>query len=65
MHVLITVNAVWNIWNFRKGVVKELIAGGHKVTVLAPPDDFVDHLKELGCGFVPLKMNAKGINQNI
>ncbi|MFZ5965203.1 glycosyltransferase family 4 protein [Thalassococcus sp. BH17M4-6] len=62
MHVLITVNAAWNIWNFRRPVVQALLADGHQVTVLAPPDDFVGKLTALGCRFVPLRMNAKGLN---
>lgn len=62
MHVLMTVNAAWNIWNFRKPVVRALLAGGHKVTVLAPQDDFVDQLTKIGCAFIPLEMNAKGLN---
>jgi len=62
MHVLMTVNAAWNIWNFRKPIVQALLDGGHKVTILAPPDDFVDRLKQLGCAFIQLDMNAKGLN---
>ncbi|MCE8519206.1 glycosyltransferase family 4 protein [Ruegeria pomeroyi] len=62
MHVLMTVNAAWNIWNFRKPVVQALLARGHRVTVLAPPDDFVGPLEKLGCAVVPLEMNAKGLN---
>lgn len=62
MHVLMTVNAAWNIWNFRRPIVQALLVGGHKVTVLAPQDDFVDHLTQIGCAFVPLEMNAKGLN---
>ena len=62
MHVLMTVNAAWNIWNFRKPVVQALLAGGHRITILAPPDDCVEPLTELGCRFVPLRMNAKGLN---
>lgn len=62
MHVLMTVNAAWNIWNFRKPVVQALLANGHKVTVLAPPDNFVDHLTQLGCVFIPLEMKPKGLN---
>lgn len=62
MHILMTVNTAWNIWNFRKPVVQALLAGGHKVTILAPPDTFVDHLTQLGCAFKPLEMNAKGLN---
>jgi glycosyltransferase involved in cell wall biosynthesis len=62
MHVLMSVNAAWNIWNFRKPIVQALLAGGQRVTVLAPPDEFVDQLKSLGCAFIPLKMNPKGLN---
>lgn len=62
MHVLMTVNAAWNILNFRKPVVQALLADGHRVTVLAPPDAFVAPLEALGCRFVPLEMNAKGLN---
>ncbi len=62
MHALMTVNAAWNIWNFRKPIVQALLARGHKVTILAPRDDFVDHLTQIGCAFVPLEMNAKGLN---
>jgi glycosyltransferase involved in cell wall biosynthesis len=62
MHVLMTVNAAWNIWNFRKPIVEALLAGDHKITVLAPKDDFVDCLTQLGCAFIPLEMNAKGLN---
>ena len=62
MHIMLTVNAAWNIWNFRKPVVQALMAEGHAITVLAPPDDSVTDLKALGCRFVPLEMNAKGLN---
>lgn len=62
MHILMTVNAAWNIWNFRRALVEALIAEGHKVTVLAPPDDSVNELEQLGCFFEPLEMNVKGLN---
>lgn len=62
MHILMTVNAAWNIWNFRKPVVKALLSDGHKVTILAPPDDYVEKLKQLGCSFAPLEVKAKSIN---
>jgi len=42
MHVLLTVNAAWNIWNFRRALV--------------------ENLEDLGCSFLPLEMNAKGLN---
>lgn len=62
MHVLMTVNTAWNIWNFRRPVVEALLAGGHQVTILAPLDDYAPRLTELGCAFLPLEMNAKGLN---
>lgn len=62
MHILLTVNAAWNIWNFRRPVVVALLAQGHRVTVLAPPDDSVPDLVALGCQFIPLEMSVKGLN---
>lgn len=62
MHILMTVNAAWNIWNFRRPLVEALQADGHRVTVLAPPDDAVKDLERLGCRVRPLEMSVKGLN---
>ncbi len=62
MRIMLTVNAAWNIWNFRRPVVEALLADGHQLTVLAPLDDSVDQLESLGCRILPLKMDVKGKN---
>ena len=63
MHILITVNAAWNIVNFRRGLVAALIADGHRVTVLAPPDPEADAvLAGMGCRMLPLSMDVKGMS---
>lgn len=62
MHILMTVNAAWNIGNFRRPLVEALQADGHRVTVLAPPDDAVEDLERLGCRVRPLEMSVKGLN---
>jgi glycosyltransferase involved in cell wall biosynthesis len=62
MHLLMTVNASWNIWNFRRPLVEALIADGHRITVLAPTDESVPDLERLGCRFIPLTMSVKGLN---
>ena len=62
LHILLTVNAAWNIWNFRRPIVEALLEDGHRVTVLAPSDDSVADLERLGCRFVPLEMSVKGLN---
>lgn len=62
MHILMTVNAAWNIWNFRRPLVEALSGDGHRITVLAPHDDSVPELERLGCRVRPLEMSVKGLN---
>jgi hypothetical protein len=62
MRILMTVNAAWNIWNFRRPLVEALISDGHEVTVLAPKDHTVEGLTALGCRVRDLEMNVKGLN---
>jgi len=62
MHIIMTVNAAWNVWNFRRPLVAALLADGHRVTVLAPRDAAVPELEALGCRFIPLEMDVKGLN---
>lgn len=63
LHIVLTVNAAWNIVNFRRPVVEAFLADGHRVTILAPPDPGVEAtLTGMGCGFVPLSMDVKGLS---
>ena len=62
MHILMTVNAAWNIWNFRRPLVEALQVDGHRITVLAPPDEAVQDLERLGCRVRRLEMSVKGLN---
>ena len=65
MHIIITVNAAWNVVNFRRSLIEAFISDGHTVVVLAPPDvskSVMKDLKLLGCRFLPLEMDRKGIN---
>ena len=62
VHVVITVNCAWNIWNFRMSLVRELLRRGYRVTVFAPSDHTVDKLVATGCKFEPLDMNKSGMN---
>ncbi|WP_422071054.1 glycosyltransferase family 4 protein [Tranquillimonas rosea] len=62
MHILFTANTCWNILNFRKPLIDSMIAEGHTVTVLAPRDSSVDELAEMGCRFVHLIMDVKGLS---
>ena len=63
VRVAIVINTSWNIWNFRRGLVKALQAAGHEVLAIAPPDDYSGRLEsELGCRYVPILMENKGTN---
>lgn len=63
MRVAIVINTSWNIWNFRRSLVKALQAAGHEVLAIAPPDDYSARLEtELGCRYVPIRMENKGTN---
>lgn len=62
LHIIMTVNAAWNIVNFRMPLVKALIADGHRITVLAPEDDSIAQLRGAGCEFIDLEMDKMGLN---
>ncbi len=63
MRVALVINTSWNIWNFRASLVRALQAAGHEVLAIAPPDDYSQRLEtELGCRFVPIRMENKGTN---
>mgnify|MGYP000412783130 CR=1 FL=1 len=62
MRIVLTVNAAWNILNFRKPLARALLDDGHELTVLAPADDAANELIAMGCNFMPLVMDNKGIN---
>jgi glycosyltransferase involved in cell wall biosynthesis len=63
VRVAVVINTSWNIWNFRRGLVRALQAAGHEVLAIAPPDAYSARLEsELGCRYVPVLMENKGTN---
>ncbi|MCC4309531.1 glycosyltransferase family 4 protein [Alcanivorax marinus] len=59
--VILVSNTAWYLYNFRRGTLAELVAKGHRVVALAPPDRYADKLvEELGVEFVPLRLDGKG-----
>jgi glycosyltransferase involved in cell wall biosynthesis len=46
--------------NFRLGLSKALAAGGYKVVVVAPEDEYVGQIKALGYRYLPLHIDNKG-----
>jgi glycosyltransferase involved in cell wall biosynthesis len=58
--VLIALNTAWNLVNFRAGLIRGLLDAGYEVVTVAPPDEHVSRLHNLGCRYVPLAMDNKG-----
>jgi glycosyltransferase involved in cell wall biosynthesis len=62
-NIAIISNTSWSLFNFRKGLMSELIAQGNNVFAIAPQDLFVEEIKNLGATFIPIKsLDAKGKN---
>lgn len=62
MHALLTVNAAWNIWHFRRPVLQALLTRGDRVTVLAPADGAEQALARAGARHLDLTMDVRGLN---
>lgn len=62
MKIVIALNTAWNLWNFRSGLIKALLAEGHEVFAVAPHDEYADRVRALGCQFVALPMDNQGTN---
>ena len=59
---VISINASWNIVNFRRGLIAGLQNHGFRVVALAPPDAYSARFAELGVDYVPIEMDKKGVS---
>lgn len=55
--IIISINTAWNIYNFRSGLIKTLVAQGYEVIAVTPDDEYAHRLKEFGCRFISLPMD--------
>ncbi len=63
MKIVATVNAAWNLVNFRMGVLRALVARGDEVVAVVPEDaDSRARLAEAGIRMVALPMDSKGVS---
>ena len=62
MKIAISINTSWNIYNFRAGIIRELIKNGHEVHAIAPHDQAVELLAALGCKCHDVYLDNSGMN---
>jgi glycosyltransferase involved in cell wall biosynthesis len=60
MRIAIVINASWNIYNFRMGLIQTFLETGHEVYAIAPPDEYSERLVKAGCHFIPVELDNKG-----
>ncbi len=60
--VVICANTSWYLVNFRSSLVVSLIGAGYQVVAVAPSDRWSPRLEELGCRFVPIVIDNKGVS---
>ncbi len=62
MRIAVVVNTSWNIYNFRMGLIKQLIESGHEVIGIAPKDAYSANIVAAGCKYINLTMDSRGVN---
>ena len=56
--VLISINAAWNVANFRAGLVKALVEDGFEVVAAVPDDGALERVRALGARVIVLPMTS-------
>ncbi|MBQ7920250.1 MAG: glycosyltransferase family 4 protein [Lachnospiraceae bacterium] len=60
--VLFLVNRDFVLYNFRVELVERLIKDGYEVYICLPYGEKVDIMVEMGCKFIPVKIDKRGTN---
>jgi glycosyltransferase involved in cell wall biosynthesis len=60
--LLLSINASWNIVNFRLGLIRALQRQGYDVAALAPADAYSERLEALGVEYHPIAMDRQGVS---
>lgn len=60
--IVVSVNAAWNLVNFRASLLRGLVAAGYRVVAVAPPDGRETGLAAMGVGFEPISIDRRGMS---
>ena len=60
--VAVVSNTAWYLNNFRLNLMRELQAAGFAVLAVAPPDVYVERLRQAGVEFAPVPIAGGGTN---
>lgn len=60
--IAVSVNAAWNLVNFRQSLLRALLDAGYRVVAIAPPDGYETGLAMLGVEFEPITIDGRGMS---
>ncbi|UZK69009.1 glycosyltransferase family 4 protein [Sphingomonas sp. S1-29] len=60
--ILLSVNAAWNIVNFRAALVRALLADGHELVAAVVDDGYLAQVEALGIRTIALPMAPRGVS---
>jgi glycosyltransferase involved in cell wall biosynthesis len=60
--IVISINASWNIVNFRSGLTRALRDHGWQIVALSPADAYSERLADLGINHVPVAIDSLGLS---
>jgi glycosyltransferase involved in cell wall biosynthesis len=60
--IVISINASWNVVNFRRGLIRAVQQAGYDVVALAPPDEYSARFQELGVEYHPIEIDKQGVS---
>lgn len=60
--IVVSVNAAWNLVNFRHSLLRGLVDAGCRVVAVAPPDGREGELAAMGVEFEPIAIDRRGMS---
>ncbi len=60
--ILILINSLGGLYNFRKELVEKLIERGYQVVISAPINEESSFFIDIGCRYIETPINRRGIN---
>ena len=60
--LVLSINASWNVLNFRRGLVDDWLEAGWRVVAMTPADTYASRLAEIGVEHVPIAIDSAGLS---
>ena len=62
MKIVLFANSCWNLYNYRKDLIIDLLNRNYEVIIVAPKDKSLSDLTKLGCEYFNIKLSQYGTN---